>query len=275
MLTNEFINAMKSRLYKNATWFDTMLVLLSCIAGSVDVMSYYRLGHVFTANMTGNTILLGLAIGQGKVASSLHSLAALAGFFTGSLTGAMFIENTKKSWSRYVTINITIETIILFILVLIWFEQPEKLSNFVLYVSILLAGIAMGIQSVTIWHLRIPGVVTTFLSGTVTSIGMSAARGVNNGFGKKIKERFPELPMPKTLYQRIELQLIVFFFYGCTAVLTGWLEFKGSYLIPLLPLALIIIVLIIVISRPGHPHLADNLRKTDGTKVLKDELSID
>ena len=58
-----------------------MLVLLACVAGSVDVMSYYRLGNVFTANMTGNTVLLGLSIGQGNVASSLHRLAALAGFF--------------------------------------------------------------------------------------------------------------------------------------------------------------------------------------------------
>lgn len=68
-----------------------MLVLLSCVAGSVDVMSYYSLGNVFTANMTGNTILLGLATGQGKVTSYLHSLAALGGFFAGALTGASII----------------------------------------------------------------------------------------------------------------------------------------------------------------------------------------
>jgi len=73
-----------------------MLILMASVAGSIDVMSYYRLGHVFTANMTGNTILLGLSIGQGKLASSLHSLAALAGFFSGALAGALIVENKKK-----------------------------------------------------------------------------------------------------------------------------------------------------------------------------------
>ena len=117
---------MKSGVHKSAIWFEIMLILLACVAGSVDVMSYYRLGHVFTANMTGNTVLLGLAIGQGKVASSLHSLVALGGFFAGSLFGAFIIENTKKTWSYYVTLSTAIETVIIFVLVLIWFEAKAN-----------------------------------------------------------------------------------------------------------------------------------------------------
>ncbi|HSN10073.1 MAG TPA: YoaK family protein [Hanamia sp.] len=255
---------MKSQLHKSTIWFEIMLVLLACVAGSVDVMSYYRLGHVFTANMTGNTILLGLAIGQGKMASSLHSLAALAGFFTGTLIGASIIENTKKAWSHYVTLCMTIETIIIAILVLIWFEESVITNNYVLYISIILSAIAMGIQSATIWHLKIPGVVTTFLTGTITTIGMSTVNGIKKSFGKKLKENeFPGLPIPKTLERRIELQVIIFISYGCTAVLTGWLEYHGSHLLPLLPLTLIIIVLLIVINRPEHPHILRNLRHSN------------
>lgn len=260
---------MNKKSHKNALWFDIMLVLLACVAASVDVMSYFRLGNVFTANMTGNTILLGLAIGQGKVTSSLHSLAALGGFFAGALTGACIIANTKKTWSNYVTLSIAIETVIVFVLVLIWFEEPKVLSNFVLYVSILLAAVAMGIQSVTIWHLNVPGVVTTFLTGTITSIGMSIVNGIRKGFRKKTTKNFSELPIPRNLYQRFELQFIVFFAYGSTAVITGWLEYRGSHLLPLLPLSLIIVVLIIVISRPTHPHLLNNLKETE-SKESKD-----
>src|SRR3989454_10880597 len=42
-----------------------MVLMLTWAAGSVDAISYLALDHVFTANMTGNTVLLGLAIGQG------------------------------------------------------------------------------------------------------------------------------------------------------------------------------------------------------------------
>lgn len=254
---------MKKNLHKSAIWFEIMLILLACVAGSLDVISYYKLDHVFTANMTGNTILLGLSIGQGKVASSLHSLAALAGFFTGAVIGAFIIENTKKGWSHYVTLSIAIETIIIFSLVVIWFYEGDKLSNFALYISIVLSAIAMGIQSAAIRHLNIPGVVTTFITGTITSIGVGAVSGLRNGFRKKIKEKFSELPLPKNLEQKIELQVIVFVAYGITAVITGWMEYLGFLLLPLLPLTLIIIVLIIVIYRPAHPRILKNLSQAE------------
>jgi len=252
---------MKKISHKSSAWFEIMLVLLACVAGSLDVISYYKLGHVFTANMTGNAILLGLSIGQGKLASSLHSLAALAGFFTGTVIGASVIENTKKGWSHYITLSIAIETTIIFLLVGIWFYEGDILSSGILYSSIILSAIAMGIQSATIWHLKIPGVVTTFLTGTITSIGMSTVTGFRKGFQKKIKDEVSELPLPKNLEQRIGLQIIVFVSYGMTAVITGWMEYHNFYLLPLLPLILIIIVLAIVVYQPGHPHILKNLSK--------------
>ena len=249
-----------------------MLVLLASVAGSVDVMSYYKLGHVFTANMTGNTILLGLSIGRGNVASSLHSLAALGGFFAGALAGAFIIDRKGNTWSYYVTISIAIETLIISILAIIWLREPEVLNTQVLYFSIVLSAIAMGIQSATIWHLKIPGVVTTFLTGTITTIGMSLVDGFKKSFGKKTNmPEFPELPLPKTLEQRIELQVVVFLAYGGTAVLTGWLEYHGSRLLPVFPLALIVMVLLIVTSRSAHQTVLPQLLcgKADGRSTKK------
>jgi len=227
---------------------------MASVAGSIGVMSYYRLGHVFTANMTGNTILLGLSIGQGKLASSLHSLAALAGFFSGALAGALIVENKKKGWSYYITLSVGIECFIIFILALIWFEESTPLQNSTLYISILLSAVAMGIQSATIRHLNIPGVVTTFITGTITSIGMSAVSGLRNGFKRKVKDGLPQLPVIKNLEQRIELQVMVFFAYGLTAVFTGWIEYHGATLLPVLPLILILSVLVICVMRPQNPH---------------------
>jgi uncharacterized membrane protein YoaK (UPF0700 family) len=245
---------MKSK--HSSIWFDIMLILLASVAGSVDVMSYYRLDHVFTANMTGNTILLGLSIGQGKLANSLHSLAALAGFITGAFIGAMIVENTKKSWSYYIILSLSFEFLIIFILALIWFEESSPLDTTILYISILLSAIAMGMQSATVRHLNIPGVVTTFITGTITSIGMSAVNGLRNGFKRKVKDGPTQLPVAKSLEHRIELQILVFFAYGLTAVLTGWIEYHGDTLLPVLPLVLILFVLVIAIMRPENHHFS-------------------
>jgi uncharacterized membrane protein YoaK (UPF0700 family) len=253
---------MKSRIpYSSSVWFDTMLILLACVAGSIDVISYYKLGHVFTANMTGNTILLGLSIGQGKVASSLHSLAALVGFIAGTFAGALIVENKKKGWSYYITLSIGIESFIIFILALMWFEQTIPLQNALLYISILLSAIAMGIQSATIRHLNIPGVVTTFITGTITSIGMSVVTGLRNGFKKKIKDGSPQFPATKNLEQRIELQVMVFLAYGLTAVATGWIEYHSAAFLPVLPLILILFVLVICIRQPQNSHFEETQRK--------------
>ena len=136
-----------------------------------------------------------------------------------------------------------------------------------LYFSIALSAIAMGMQSATITHLDIPGVVTTFLTGTITSIGISIVNGARKGFGEKLRGNPKKLPIPKTLEQRIELQLIIFIAYGIMAVITGYFEYHHWLFLPLLPLMLIIIVLIIVINRPSHPHMEKNVQQAKGEEL--------
>lgn len=41
---------------------DALLLMLAIAAGSADGWSYFGLGHAFVANMTGNTVLLGIAV---------------------------------------------------------------------------------------------------------------------------------------------------------------------------------------------------------------------
>lgn len=58
-----------------------VLLALTVTTGMVDAVSYLGLGHVFTANMTGNVVLLGFGIaGAGglPVVAPLVSLAAPA-----------------------------------------------------------------------------------------------------------------------------------------------------------------------------------------------------
>jgi uncharacterized membrane protein YoaK (UPF0700 family) len=49
-----------------------LVVLLTIASGFSDALGYVALGHVFTANMTGNSILLGLAMGQVTVQAGLE-----------------------------------------------------------------------------------------------------------------------------------------------------------------------------------------------------------
>src|ERR1700726_4917176 len=64
-----------------------ILLVMTSVTGIVDAVSYLALGHVFTANMTGNVVLLGFAVARVGGLSAARSLAALACFFTGAIFG--------------------------------------------------------------------------------------------------------------------------------------------------------------------------------------------
>jgi uncharacterized membrane protein YoaK (UPF0700 family) len=66
---------------------DGLLLALMFAAGAVDAFSYLGLGRVFTANLTGNIVLMGIAVGQGNALSTIRSGLALVGFTVGVVLG--------------------------------------------------------------------------------------------------------------------------------------------------------------------------------------------
>src|SRR5262249_33247639 len=64
------------------------VLVFTWAAGSVDAIAYMA-AHVFTANMTGNAVLMGISIGQGKSGAILNSLVALVVFIGGIVLGAV------------------------------------------------------------------------------------------------------------------------------------------------------------------------------------------
>ena len=60
------------------------MLALAFAAGYIDAISYLGLSRVFTANMTGNTVLLGIALAQLDGDAAARSGLALAGFLAGA-----------------------------------------------------------------------------------------------------------------------------------------------------------------------------------------------
>ena len=92
-----------------------MLLLLTGAAGIADAISYLGLGHVFTAMMTGNTVLLGLALAQGEAYAAARSMLALFGFVAGVALGALIAgtESDDGPWPPGVTRALGLEAALL------------------------------------------------------------------------------------------------------------------------------------------------------------------
>ena len=149
-----------------------MLLALTGAAGGLDAIGYLALGHVFTANMTGNTVLLGLHIAQEQGAAAVRALIALFGFGLGLVIGALIVERSLDRGAvapgRHVGAGAR-------------GRHPRGLHHRVLRLPpssakrgkvqalIALSAIAMGVQSAAARRLDVPGIATTYLTGTFTS----------------------------------------------------------------------------------------------------------
>jgi len=70
--------------------------VLCLVAGFVDAYGYMALGHVFTANMTGNTVLLGIAAAELDSGRVLTFAVTLIAFFAGATGASLMIRTLGK-----------------------------------------------------------------------------------------------------------------------------------------------------------------------------------
>ena len=77
------------RMRQNVMWTLARVGLLCLVAGMVDAYGYMTLGHVFAANMTGNTVLLAITAVEGELAASINYILTLCAFTSGAILGAV------------------------------------------------------------------------------------------------------------------------------------------------------------------------------------------
>ncbi|HZC06680.1 MAG TPA: YoaK family protein [Ktedonobacterales bacterium] len=147
---------------------DRLLIVLAAVAGYADAVSYVTLGHVFIANMTGSTVLLGLNLAETNWLYALRAIIALLGFGLGVAVGAAIVDPVDHNavWSCTVTRALWVEVGILTLFSALGIALGASLKNGPVYTLIALASCAMGIQSVAIRALGVADITTTYISGT-------------------------------------------------------------------------------------------------------------
>jgi uncharacterized membrane protein YoaK (UPF0700 family) len=146
------------------------VLLFTWAAGSADAITYLS-ARVFTANMTGNAVLLGLSAGQGKGAAAASSLIALAAFVGGVMLGALVVgQGDTASAAAEVRRAVWLETSFLVIFAIACFAPVGWQSRITVLLLIVSSGLAMGVQSAAVRRLKLPGIATTYITGTITSL---------------------------------------------------------------------------------------------------------
>jgi uncharacterized membrane protein YoaK (UPF0700 family) len=158
------------------------LVLLTLTTGLVDAVSYLGLGHVFTANMTGNVVILGFALAGAKGFSVSACLLALGAFLVGAAgggrIGASMAKGPRGKWLLTVAV---FETVLLLGAAVAGRGLHLVASDSSRAPIIALTAIAMGLRNATVRRLAVPDLTATVLTLTLTGLAADSwfAGGTN------------------------------------------------------------------------------------------------
>lgn len=159
-------------------------MLLAVAAGSADAWSYFGLGHSFVANMTGNTVLIGVGIVR-QNGDWRQPLIAVCGYAAGVVAGAVLTRRVKpeRFWSRAVSWTLLLEALLMALAEAGWalIRKTNPLAGTERNLLLGVVAFAIGIQSGAMLQMRIPGVVTTYITGTWTNLMSGVARLLSRG----------------------------------------------------------------------------------------------
>jgi uncharacterized membrane protein YoaK (UPF0700 family) len=161
---------------------------LTFVTGLIDAVSFLGLGHVFTANMTGNVVFVGFAIGGAADLSVLRSLAALGAFASGSVVGGMVTSRRPRAPAGHLLIAVYAEILLLSVAVIVALVTGNSVTSVSIYLVIVCTAVAMGLRNAVVRKLAVPDLTTTVLTLTVTGLAADSrlAGGAGSRSGRRI-----------------------------------------------------------------------------------------
>jgi uncharacterized membrane protein YoaK (UPF0700 family) len=181
----------------------------------------------------------------------VRSLIALLGFGLGLVIGALIVERSADAapWPKTVTQALALEVLILAVFTVGSYVTAVIREVWEAQSLIALSAIAMGVQSAAARRLDVPGIATTYLTGTFTSAVTSL---VAKSRSSPRTTATPAATATGHPWRRqVGLQLLTLVVYGLGALIAGILQGGWPSLVAILPFA---VVAVVVLTAPIWIH---------------------
>ncbi len=152
------------------------LAVLTLVSGIVDAVSYLGLGHVFTANMTGNIVLVGFALAGAPGFSLAASATALGAFVCGAVAGGRISLRVARKRSLLVT-AVTLEAGFTVVAAVIAASVAVLGAGWPRFTVIALLAFAMGIRNSVVRKMGVADMTTTVITTTITGLAADSSLG--------------------------------------------------------------------------------------------------
>jgi uncharacterized membrane protein YoaK (UPF0700 family) len=193
------------------------LLVLTFTTGVVDAASYLGLGRVFTANMTGNIVLLAFGVAGSGGLPVLAPLVSLGAFLVGAGGGGLLARRWERRHAEHIARALAIEASLIGAAAVVAAAVDVRPDAASADIVIALLACAMGTRNATVRRLGVPDLTTTVLTMTLTGLAADSPAGGGTGKGS---------------IRRVAAVLAMF-----TGALVGALLLKASLALPLVAAA--------------------------------------
>lgn len=240
-------------------------LLLAWVAGIVDAVGYLILFKLFTAHMSGNSVEMGLRIGQGQWAEALRRGLPVPLFIVGVAAGAFLIEASARRGIRYTfSLTLVLEAALL-IAFMVYGSFLLRHGNIIprtdwqYYVLMALPILAMGLQTSTLQRIGGSTVRTTYVTGMLTNLAQAGVsylfwlRDHTRGRSWRRFRQVLSVSPREPSFRRMALLGSIWISYAVGAILGGYAELRWALWSVGFALATLALVLVVDLIQPIHP----------------------
>jgi uncharacterized membrane protein YoaK (UPF0700 family) len=175
-------------------WHLALMLVLTFSTGIVDAVGYLGLDRVFTANMTGNVVILGMALTGAEDLPIVGPIVALLGFLVGATVVGRVLRKAPAGWTTASSVVFGLVGVGLGALAVVVtglhgvpVEAGTTAPPAALAVTGTL-GVVMGGQGAAARRLAVKDVTTVVVTSTLTGLAADSrlAGGTGEGWRRRI-----------------------------------------------------------------------------------------
>ena len=164
-----------------------LMLALTFSTGVIDAVGYLGLDRVFTGNMTGNVVILGMALTGAANLPIIGPIIALAGFLLGAALAGRVLRPIKSGWTTRSTALLTVVAVLISACAIASLVFTAPYPEGLTYPVTGVLGLAMGTQAGAARHIAIKDVTTVVVTSTI--VGFAFDSWLGGGGGQPWKRR--------------------------------------------------------------------------------------
>jgi uncharacterized membrane protein YoaK (UPF0700 family) len=154
-----------------------LMLALTFSTGVIDAVGYLGLDRVFTANMTGNVVMLGMALAGSEHLPVARLALALVGFVVGAAVAGRLLRTAPAGWSTRTTALLGAVAGIVLVMSLLLLRVGVHPADPVGSIITSILAVAMGVQAATARFLAVKDVTTVVVTSTLTALAADSWPG--------------------------------------------------------------------------------------------------